>query len=170
MTTEPSPVSKGLLTAARAAILGNLGGAGILVLGCLFVVVQQANPSLPFVSGFLSIVGTVLIAVGSVWLGRTSAQKEAVAMLVPLAMPAFRHTFGLFAHLGRIRTMAKEKRAQIYKRRDAMGLVEADLADAALELIFSHSESALSEADTAFGEWEAIFPGEVKEFRNAWKE
>ena len=159
-----------LLDRAVGAILGNLAAAAILVLGSVFVLIPPANPGLPEnVSAFLSIVGTVSIAVASIWLGRTSARSEAVAIIVPLAMPAFRRTFQLFTHLGRIQTIAGDKRKQLSKHTDTAGAVSGASADAALEMIFSHAQSVVEEADNAFAEWEPIFPNEVKTFRDRMK-
>ena len=158
------------LAGALAAAWKNLGAGGMLLLGCAFVGIQEFGPDIPnYLSVFLLILGTLLIAISSIWLGRTSVRREAVSVIAPLALPAFRRTFALFSSIGRIRTIADEKR-RLLRRRSEDGSIPSESADSALEMIFSHAESALAEANNAFAEWEPIFPNEVKDFRDQWKE
>jgi hypothetical protein len=150
----------------RQAVAGNLGAAAFLVLGCAMLALQGLEPAIPnYVAIGLLVVGTVLVAAASVWLGRTSVRQEAVSLIAPLALPPFRRTLSLIRALLDASTLVEEKRKALRREGAEGGSVSLGSADAALEVIETHAVVSVRQANDALVEWELILPDEVRAFR-----
>ncbi|MEX2135934.1 MAG: hypothetical protein WEB29_03090 [Chloroflexota bacterium] len=147
-------------------LTNNAGASGFLVLGCAMLALQGLEPALPdYVAVGLLVIGTLLVAVASVWLGRTSVRQEAAALIAPLALPPFRRTLSLIRALLDASTLAEEKRRALRREAAKGGSLSIGSVDAALEVIETHAIISVRQADDALEEWELILPEEVREFR-----
>lgn len=146
-------------------------GGVLLLAGIAMIAVETLDPGLSRVSQVaLFAFGTLLVSVGGVILGRSSALASVRDLIGPLAGPPFRRTFSLYDALGRYAQRVEHLRTEVISNADAHGLIEANRVTAGLDILTAAVTEQLKSSNNAADEWAEVVPEKVAAVREAAKE